>query len=152
MMEITEIVKCPDHKHTGVQPFGLMSQTARSSGQPSQALAERRLEPFNEGGVTHATPLTGAQQAVNQRLCSLNNPPTKSKGMAGTVLHHLNDHNVWPLHQCGPSWPTTTPWQGGAESALERPRIACQPSQTTPPQFSPESRRPAPAPTPVCSD
>jgi hypothetical protein len=127
MMKITEIVNCPDYKHTGVQEFRLMSQTARASGQPGQALAECRIEPFNEGGVNHATPLTGAQQAVNQRRCSLHNLPTKVKGMAGAVLHHLHDHNVWPLHQGGPSWPTAPPWQGGAESAFERPRIARQP-------------------------
>ena len=126
MMKITEIVKCPDHKHTGVQQVWLMSQTARASGQPGQALTEGRIKPFNEGGVNHATPLTGAQQALNQRLRSLNNPPTQVKGMAGTVLHHLHDHDVWPLHQGGPSWPTATPWQSGAERTFERPRIARQ--------------------------
>jgi hypothetical protein len=126
MMKITEIVKGSHDKHTGVQQFGLMSQTARATGEPSQALAEGGIEPFNEGGVNHAAALTGVQQTVNQSLRPLHNPPTKVKGMAGTVLHHLNNHNVWPLDQGGSSWPTPPPWQRGAERTFERPRIARQ--------------------------
>jgi len=65
-MMSTEVVDTTDQIHASLQSFDLPSQGAATPDKIGQALAEGGIQPLDEGGVDHASILTGFEQPLDQ--------------------------------------------------------------------------------------
>ena len=61
----TEIVKTPNHIHTGLQGFRLTNQSAGPPSQAIKTLAKGGVEPFNVSGVYATLALASLDQVSN---------------------------------------------------------------------------------------